>query len=142
MNGDPMYSAMAIREDLCTFACLTGERIAGRWAAIIKKPQYFPTVLAEVLREVILIMVGNGHVQESILTENNAGTQISVILRPGIGDKQILEIVQLRTIQGSPRQGDRRTVFTSLVVGEINEAVLHKPRVQGNVHQTCCSYRE
>src|SRR5262245_5371643 len=85
------------------------------------------------------VVIGDSHIKHAIAAEVDACGQMSTGFAPILGHEDILNIRQLISLQLAARDRLRRSLFSRLVVGEIDEMVLRELRMKDDVHQTAAT---
>src|SRR5688572_23371138 len=136
MYGESLRAAMAERVNLGLVARLAGERIVRRYASVIAQPQHLPAVVVSVLRPVLLLPLADRQVEQAGAVERNPSAVVRARLAPGVGDEDVLDVMQrLAVVAGARQCGRGQVVGAPLGVAQIQQLVLDKTRVQRDVEE-------
>src|SRR6185436_15681286 len=124
IHRQSLRASMSERIDLRQVSLLPDKRIVRRHASVVTKAQNLATVVARLLRAILLLTLADGEVQQAGPIERDAPAVVRVRLAPRVRDEDVFDVLQRRAVEDASRErGCGEVVLTSLRVTQVDDAV-------------------
>ena len=140
VDDETQRIAMPQGVDFRPIARAVHEWVVGRYGAIVVEAQDLAAQAHGILRDVLNVVQGpaaNGHVDHAVPSEDDAAVETRVALVRIGGDDKVLDVDERVALEPAPREcRNAHAVSDRLGVGEIDQAILGKLGMEGNIHET------